>query len=100
VPSLARWFKVPMRVNEPEPWALGMRFRDEPQGLHRYVVAKGSPADGCTLSDLDVGEDFWISMISRRGRLVQVRGDTVLRAGDEVLALADAPDGPDALFRQ
>jgi len=100
VPTLARLFKVPMRVTEPEPWALGMRFRDEPEGLHRYVVATGSPADGCTLSDLDVGEDFWISMISRAGRLVQVRGDTVLHAGDEVLALADAPDGPDALFRQ
>jgi hypothetical protein len=31
---------------------------------------------------------------------VQVRGDTVLQAGDEVLALADGPDGPDNLFRQ
>lgn len=100
VPTLARVFKVPMRVTEPEPWALGMRFRDEPEGLHRYVVAAGSPADGCSLSDLDVGEDFWISMISRGGRLVQVRGDTVLQAGDEVLALADGPERPDALFTQ
>ena len=98
VPTLARLLRVPMHVTEPEPWALGMRFRDEPVGLHRYVVAEGSPADGCTLRDLDVGEDFWISMISRRGRLVQVRGDTVLRAGDEVLALADGPEPPGALF--
>jgi cell volume regulation protein A len=89
-----------MHVSEPEPWALGMRFRDEPEGLHRYVVDRGSPADGCTLRDLAVGEDFWISLISRQGRLVQVRGDTRLQAGDEVLALADGPDGPDALFRQ
>ena len=98
VPTLARLLKVPMHVTEPEPWALGMRFRDEPEGLHRYVVAKGSRADGCTLRDLDVGEDFWISMISRGGRLVQVRGDTVLEAGDEVLALADGPEPPGALF--
>jgi cell volume regulation protein A len=89
VPTLAKALRVPMRVVEPEPWALGMRFRAEPQGLHRYVVAPGSPADGCPVAELDVGEDFWISMVSRAGRLVQVRGDTVLHAGDEVLALTE-----------
>jgi cell volume regulation protein A len=98
VPAAARLLKVPMRVVEPEPWALGMRFRDEPEGLHRYVVADGSPADGSTISGLDVGENFWVSMVSRDGRLVQVRGDTVLQAGDEVLALADELDGPDEVF--
>lgn len=98
VPTAARLFRVPMRVVEPEPWALGMRFRDEPEGLHRYVVADGSPADGCSISGLDVGEGFWVSMVSRHGRLVQVRGDTVLQSGDEVLALAEASDGPDTVF--
>ncbi|MGH8962151.1 MAG: cation:proton antiporter [Jatrophihabitantaceae bacterium] len=89
VPPLARLWNVPMRVVEPEPWALGMRFRDEPEGLHRYVVAAGSTADGAAIAELPLGEDVWISMISRAGRLVQVRGETVLRAGDEILALAD-----------
>ncbi len=93
VPTAARLLRVPMRVTEPEPWALGMRFRDEPEGLHRYVVAAGSRADGCTIADLDVGENFWVSMVSREGRLVQVRGATVLRSGDEVLALADDDEG-------
>jgi cell volume regulation protein A len=98
VPTAARVFGVPMRVAEPEPWALGMRFRDEPEGLRRYVVAQGSRADGRTLADLEVGESFWVSMVSRGGRLVQVRGDTALRAGDEVLALAEEGDHPDHLF--
>jgi cell volume regulation protein A len=103
VPALAAKLGVPMRVVEPEPWALGMRFRDEPQGLRRYVVQPGSPADGRTIRDLDVGEEFWVSMISRRGRLVQVRGDTELAAGDEVLALVgddgeDSGTGPSGLF--
>jgi len=98
VPTAARVFGVPMRLAEPEPWALGMRFRDEPVGLRRYVVQQGSPADGCTLADLDVGESFWVSMVSRGGRLVQVRGDTTLRAGDDVLALAEEGDHPDHLF--
>jgi potassium/hydrogen antiporter len=99
VPLAARTFGVPMRVVEPAPWALGMRFRDEPEGLHRYVVAPGSPADGCSLAELEVGESFWVSLVSRSGRLVQVRGDTVLRAGDEVLALAEEGDFPDHLFQ-
>jgi cell volume regulation protein A len=97
VPPLARLWRVPMRVVEPEPWALGLRFRDEPEGLHRYVVAAGSAADGVAIAELPLGEDVWISMISRDGQLVQVRGATVLRAGDEVLALAD-DDQATALF--
>ena len=88
-PALARRFGVPMRVVEPEPWALGMRFRNEPHGLHRHVVAAGSPADGTAIGDLNIGEHAWISMVNRRGHLLQVRGHTILETGDEVLALAD-----------
>jgi potassium/hydrogen antiporter len=98
VPAVASRLKVPMRVTEPEPWALGMRFRDEPEGLHRYVVEPGSAADGCAVADLDVGGSFWISMVSRRGQLVQLRGETRLEPGDEVLALGDRGDGPVAVF--
>jgi potassium/hydrogen antiporter len=99
VPTFARLWKVPMRVLEPEPWALGMRFRDEPEGLHRYIVAAGSAADGTTIGDLPLDEDVWISMISRGGRLVQVRGTTELEAGDEVLALAADDALVERLFR-
>jgi cell volume regulation protein A len=88
VPTLGRAWRVPMRVVEPEPWAMGMRFRDQPEGLHRYVVEPGSPADGATLRDLPLDEDVWISVVSRAGQMVQVRGSTELEAGDEVLALA------------
>jgi cell volume regulation protein A len=90
--TVAKWAKVPMRSTELEPWALGMRFREEPTGLHRYRVARGSTADGSTIGDLPVGENLWISMINRDGRLVQVGRDTVLQAGDEILALADNED--------
>ena len=89
VPMVAHRAKVPMRVLEPEPWALGMRFRDEPTGLRRYQVPAGAPADGASIRDLALDEDTWISMVNRGGGLVPVRGDTVLRAGDEVLLLTD-----------
>jgi len=88
-PTVARVFGVRMRVVEPEPWAMGMRFRDEPDGLRRMVVTAGSAADGTAIADLDIGEQAWISMVSRDGRLVQIRGRTRLLAGDEVLVLAD-----------
>lgn len=99
VPSLARVWRVPMRVVEPEPWAMGMRFRDQPEGLHRYVVEAGSPADGATLRDLPMEEDVWVSIVSRGGRMVQVRGGTSLEAGDEVLALASDGSLAELLFR-
>jgi potassium/hydrogen antiporter len=93
VPAVARWCRVPMRVVEPEPWALGMRFRERPEGMRRYLVAAGSAADGRELGELPL-EDLWISVISRSGQLVQVRRDTVLAAGDEILALTE-PNGAD-----
>ena len=95
VPTVARHAKVPMRVLEPEPWALGMRFRDEPTGLRRYQITPGAPADGCAIADLALGEDTWISMINRGGAFVPVHGETILRAGDEVLLLADPHTGTD-----
>jgi cell volume regulation protein A len=99
VPVVARALGVPMQTIQPAPWALGMRFRDEPSGLHQYLVEAGSPADGATIAGLSVGDDVWISMISRGGQLVQARSDTVLREGDEVLALAE-DDAASAAFRR
>ena len=87
VPSVARWCKVPMRLVAPEPWGLGMRFRDEPRGLQRLEVQSGSAADGSQIGDLDIGEDGWVSLVGRDGRLVAVNGSTVLEAGDDVLLL-------------
>ncbi|MEN3360176.1 MAG: potassium/hydrogen antiporter [Mycobacteriales bacterium] len=91
VPYVARRAGVAMRTVEPEPWSLGVRFQHEPSGLHRHVVGAGAPADGSTVADLALGEDAWISLLTRDGHLVQVRGDTDLHAGDEVLVLAE-PD--------
>jgi potassium/hydrogen antiporter len=95
VPVVAARLGVPMRTVEPEPWTLGLRFRHEPRGLRRHLVAAGSPADGCTIGELAVGEDVWISLVIRGGRLVPVQGSTRLQAGDEILALTDPERTPD-----
>jgi cell volume regulation protein A len=89
VPAVARWVGLPMRVVEPQPWAAGVRLTVEPSGLRHYVVAKASSADGCTIRDLPVGEEVWVSLVVRGGGLLQVRGDTVLEAGDDVAVIAE-----------
>jgi Trk K+ transport system NAD-binding subunit len=40
----------------------------------------------------------WISIVNRDGRLIHVNGQTVLQAGDEVLALADKDAELDGVF--
>ena len=89
VPELARRLNVPLRTIDPEPWSLGVRFREEPEGVHRFRVARGAPAAGTSIEDLPCGDDAWIIFIIRRGRLVAARAGTRMEAGDEVLLLAD-----------
>jgi cell volume regulation protein A len=99
VPWVARRCGVPMRETPLEPWALGVRLRDEPTGVRQYQVDPGSPADGTAVADLAPDYDLWIALAVRGGALLQIRGDTVLRAGDEVIVLApDADRDPARLF--
>lgn len=90
VPTVAHHAGVPMRILEPAPWALSLRFRDEPTALRRYNLTAGAPADGSTIAELPLGEDVWISMINRNGALVPVRGSAVLQ-GWRRGAAADRP---------
>jgi cell volume regulation protein A len=99
VPTLAHRLRIPLRTIEPEPWSLGVRFSEEPEGLHRYHVASGAAADGAPIGELPCGENAWVSLIVRDGTLLTaVTGDTTLRADDDVLLLAD-PDETEPLER-
>jgi len=90
VPGVAHLLRLPMRMVEPEPWALGVRLRDQPEGVHRFTVRAGSRADGRTIDEVgDLVGDMWLSMVVRDGQLVPVRPDTSLQAADEVVILAD-----------
>jgi len=94
VPALARRLGVPLRTIDPEPWSLGVRFREEPEGLHRFRVSRGAPAVGTSIEDLPCGDDAWVIFIIRHGRLVPARSDTRMEAGDEVLVLAGSDEVP------
>jgi cell volume regulation protein A len=96
---VARYLHLPIHTAEPEPWSLGIRVRDEPEGVHRFTVAPGSLADGRALNQLDeLGEDAWVSFLVRDSRLVRISGSTQLRSGDELLILAE-PERVDKLAR-
>jgi cell volume regulation protein A len=97
VPGMAKLLRLPMRTVEPEPWSIGVRLQDEPQGVHRLTVASGSAAEGSTIEGLDnrVG-DIWVSIVVRTSGLVPVRAETELMAGDDVVILAD-PELSDTL---
>jgi cell volume regulation protein A len=76
-------------VTTPEPWAVSVRLRDEPRGVHRLTVATGSIADGATIEGLsDYADDIWVSIVVRARELVPVRADTQLHNGDSVVILA------------
>lgn len=90
VPTVARLLKVRMRVVEQEPFAIGVRLREEPDGARQVTVAPGSVADGRQVGQLPgLTEGTWVSIVLRDGSLVPVRGDTRLAAGDQVLLLID-----------
>ncbi|OBH26725.1 hypothetical protein A5692_26265 [Mycobacterium sp. E342] len=90
VPGVAKLLHLPMRMVETQPWEIGVRLADEPEGVHRFSVARGSAAEGCTVEGLsDRVGDIWVSIVVRTTGLVSVRGDTELQAGDEVVVLAD-----------
>ena len=101
VPTVADLVHLEMRTSAPEPWSLGVRLAEEPEGVHRVTVAVGSPADGRLLGELhDLGEDAWISMVVRDGQLLPVRGSSRLQAGDQLLIVAhpESSERIDAVF--
>ena len=66
VPAVAGWLHLPMRTSAPEPWALGVRLAEEPEGVHRLTIGAGSPADGRRVDELPgFPDDAWISLVVR-----------------------------------
>jgi cell volume regulation protein A len=89
LPTLAGVLRLDSRIVQPEPWALGVRLRDEPAGVHRLTVAAGAAVDGRSIAELaELPEGTWISLLIRAGQLVPVSADTVLQRADEALVLA------------
>ena len=68
--------------------------------LAEVTLADGSPADGHSIVDLRFPRDATVVAVLRAERLIVPRGDTVLRAGDEVIVLVteDSEEGVRAVL--
>lgn len=75
-----------------------LQFEHGDARLVEVTLAEDSPAQGKTISDLAVPRDATIVAVIRGGHVIVPRGDTVVRAGDEVLCLATGT-GEDAIKR-
>ena len=73
-----------------------LQFEGGEARLVEVTLADTSPAVDQSIADLGVPRDATLVAVVREGHVVVPRGDTVLQAGDEVLALVTA-DSEDAV---
>ena len=100
VPTVAQRLRLPMRILEPEPWALGVRLRNEPEGVHRLAVAANSPADGRSIADIQqLTGHAQVGLIIRDSALVAINNDTQVHADDTIFVLADTEDDLEEIVR-
>ena len=71
-----------------------LQFEGGQARLVEVTLADDSPAAGRSIAELAVPRDATVVAVVREGRVVVPRGDTVVNAGDEVLALV-TPDSED-----
>ena len=77
---------------------LSLRGRPGPP-VRGHPHRRRRPADGKDLAELGLPRDSTVVAIIRDGHVIVPRGDTVLRAGDEVLVLT-TPDAEDDVVRK
>jgi trk/ktr system potassium uptake protein len=75
-----------------------LHFAEGKAGLVEVRLADGSPALECQIADLGMPRDASVVAVVRDRRVVVPRGDTVLLAGDEVIALVTS-ESEDAVRR-
>ena len=75
-----------------------LHFAEGKAGLVEVTLAEGSPALERQLSELGMPRDASIVAVVRDRRVVVPRGDTILLAGDEVIALVTS-ESEDAVRR-
>ena len=75
-----------------------LHFAEGKAGLVEVTLADDSPAGGRQIADLGLPRDACIVAVVRDRRVVVPRGDTVLQAADEVIALVTA-DSEDSVRR-
>ena len=71
-----------------------LRLQAENMAIDEIVLAEDGPAVGKRIADLTLPPASQVMAIISAGQVVVPRGDTLLKAGDEVLILAKCEDQP------
>lgn len=71
-----------------------LRLRKGAVSLVEEKIAAGAAADGALVRDLKLPEDCTLAAVIRKEDVIAVRGDTRLKAGDEVLAVVATEQKP------
>ncbi len=79
--------EVVLRGGEPHP-VLSMVIQDADETVERVVVGKGSSIEGKTLKEARIPEEtgMWVLVVRRGERWMRPRPETVLQAGDVIIA--------------
>jgi uncharacterized protein with PhoU and TrkA domain len=79
--------EVVLRGGEPHP-VLSMVIQDADETVERVVVGEGSSIEGKTLKEARIPEEtgMWVLVVRRGERWMRPRPETVLQAGDVIIA--------------
>ncbi len=87
--------RISMRRVDLRPYAVSVRLQEPAVGAHRVTVVPGSIAHGSPVDQLpEFGRAFWINLVVREGQAVQLRADTRLAGGDDIVVLAAPAQWP------
>lgn len=71
-----------------------LKFRKGEVALVEEKIAPGAPASGKMVRDLQLPANCTLAAVLRKDAVIAVRGDTLLQAGDEVLAVVASDQQP------
>lgn len=79
--------EVVLRGGEPHP-VLSMVIQDAEETVERVVVGEGSSIEGKTLKEARIPEEtgMWVLVVRRGDRWMRPRPQTILQAGDVIIA--------------
>lgn len=90
----AKWLKVARTVEaqpEPAPLELEVTESTSHQEMREFQITANNPMNGKNLAEIALPTGVLITMVRRDKKLFPPRGDTVLKAGDSVLIMAEIP---------
>ena len=90
----AKWLKVARTVEaqpEPAPLELEVTESTSHQEMREFQITANNPMNGKNLAEIALPTGVLVTMVRRDKKLFPPRGDTVLKAGDSVLIMAEIP---------